>query len=662
MIKLKVSQSVWLVGGVPILGALVLLMMVLSFLNQNVVAQNTNLSLFSLSEQLGKVAHNFAVERGLTAGFINSKNESNANSARTKLDKQRGIAEQVAQSVLNITPADFPGIEPKELDKIIRPVEELLNQRQMIRQQVNSLNPDANAFAFYSSLNARALDGIQYLLVKIQDPEIATNLEAQLSLFWMKERVGQYRGLLNGVFAKGSISPIQLNMVKSYLSDEFHWLHLFEMSAQDNIQQQLASGMNTPVWKRVTEIAEKVANTVQAGDVQGPQNWFSMATEKIATIQKIAIEVDDITRKTAEGKARDAQFMLYLVIGISLVLVIPVVLFMIYISRSITSRVKQIHHYLHLVTQRDLTSRFTDNGGDELSEISLAINHHLDSLSGSFSLLHEQAIESKESVVQIENRNKQTLQKTQEQFSRIDQIAAAAEEMYQTSQSIAQDIHSAAQEAESMQGEATTGQERMIQVFDLIKGQSTEVALGYERVSDVTNHTNDIGTILQTIEDIAEQTNLLALNAAIEAARAGEQGRGFAVVADEVRNLAHRTQNSTEEVRTMIQTLVSSGNSALSLMKQCNQMSEDTASVVNENQSMMDHLFKSINSISQMVEQVATAVEEQSQTTKDINQNIQYINELSHHITDVVNQMNDSVKDSSKRADDVIDEINSYRR
>ncbi len=661
MLKIKVSQSVWLVGGVPILGALVLLVMVFSYLNQNVISQNTNLSLFSLSERLGRVAHNFAVERGLTAGFVNSKNENDANNARSKLDDQRRVAEQVAQSMLTLNPADFPGIEPAELNKIIRPVQELLNRRQTVRQQVNSLNPDANAFAYYSDLNARALDGIQYLLVKIKDPEIATNLETQLSLFWMKERVGQYRGLLNGVFAKGSISPIQLNMVKSYLSDEFHWLRLFEMSAQDKIQQQLASGMNTPVWKSVTEIAQKVANTAQAGDVQGPPNWFSMATEKIATIQKITIEVDDITRKTAEGKASDARFMLYLVIGISLVIVIPVVLFMIYISRSITSRVKQIHHYLHLVTQRDLTSRFTDNGRDELSEISLAINQHLDSLSGSFSLLHEQAMESKESVVQIENRNKQTLQKTQEQFSRIDQIAAAAEEMYQTSQSIAQDIHSAAQEAESMQGEATTGQERMIQIFDLIKQLSTEVASGYQRVSDVTNHTNDIGTILQTIEDIAEQTNLLALNAAIEAARAGEQGRGFAVVADEVRNLAHRTQNSTEEIRTMIQTLVSSGNSALSLMKQCNQMSEDTAGVVNENQSMMDHLFKSINSISQTVELIATAVEEQSQTTKDINQNIQYINELSHHITEVVNQMNDSVKDSSKRADDVIDEINSYR-
>lgn len=145
---------------------------------------------------------------------------------------------------------------------------------------------------------------------------------------------------------------------------------------------------------------------------------------------------------------------------------------------------------------------------------------------------------------------------------------------------------------------------------------------------------------------VAQNTNLSLFSLS---ERLGKVAHNFAVE----RGLTAGFINSKNE---------NDANSALSLMKQCNQMSEDTAGVVNENQSMMDHLFKSINSISQMVEQVATAVEEQSQTTKDINQNIQYINELSHHITEVVNQMNDSVKDSSKRAADVLDEINSYRR
>ena len=213
-------------------------------------------------------------------------------------------------------------------------------------------------------------------------------------------------------------------------------------------------------------------------------------------------------------------------------------------------------------------------------------------------------------------RAQSALAETKDQFSRTDQIAAAVEEMSLTSNTISSDMVSLARETEQIQEQGNQGRNRMDNILGSISGLSREVDGGFAAVQQVTDQTEQISSILQTIESIAEQTNLLALNAAIEAARAGEQGRGFAVVADEVRSLAQRTQDSTEEIRTMIESLVRSGQSALTSMDRCSKMATDTSGVVNQNVDMMRSLFASIDTINQTIERVATASEEQSQVIR----------------------------------------------
>jgi len=273
----------------------------------------------------------------------------------------------------------------------------------------------------------------------------------------------------------------------------------------------------------------------------------------------------------------------------------------------------------------------------------------------------DMATESKDSMNVLSGYSKNALQETKDQFHQTDLMASAVEQMSLTSNTISQDMLASAEATENIREQSTQGSARMQTILHSIDSLSSEVEGGYKAVQSVTGHTEQISSILQTIESIAEQTNLLALNAAIEAARAGEQGRGFAVVADEVRTLAQRTQNSTEEIRSMIEALVGSGKSALQSMEKCAGMATQTSSKVNENVTMMQGLFDAIEQLTQTIERVATASEEQSQVSEEINRNIQNVSERSEKILDMVNKTDEGSVQAKQRFENVLKEISSYK-
>jgi methyl-accepting chemotaxis protein len=311
--------------------------------------------------------------------------------------------------------------------------------------------------------------------------------------------------------------------------------------------------------------------------------------------------------------------------------------------------------------QKDFTVSLTVGSNDELGQIMHELNRHLNHLSSTFGMLVSKSKESKSSMDDLIAQARIAVKETQEQQARTDQIAAAIEEMSLTSGTISVDMQEAAQATETIQNRASEGRAGVHSIQSSIETLTREVRGGFDSVQQVTGQTEQIASILQTIESIAEQTNLLALNAAIEAARAGEQGRGFAVVADEVRSLAQRTQDSTEEIRSMIETLIHSSKSALTSMESCSTMATGTAEEVVKNAEMIESLLESVDAINMTIERVATAAEEQSQVTEDINQNVQMVRDRSSHISEVVDLTETEAKRAQDRFDEVLTEVSSYR-
>ncbi|KHT43907.1 methyl-accepting chemotaxis protein [Vibrio sinaloensis] len=255
----------------------------------------------------------------------------------------------------------------------------------------------------------------------------------------------------------------------------------------------------------------------------------------------------------------------------------------------------------------------------------------------------------------------ETKESAQEEFNEIDQLATAMSEMTSTVQTVAGHAQSASSLTENASSQAQTGQRFVQDTVLKISELSKDISASAQAVNDVEDSVGSIGSVVGTIQGISEQTNLLALNAAIEAARAGEAGRGFAVVADEVRNLAQRTQQATVEIQEMISQLQSSANSAVELMEKSVVEAAEGVELVTNAGSELDGIVGQVNQINDMNFQIATAAGQQSSVAEEMNQNLTNVRELVEASVTVVSELLETSEIMQQNADELDKKITSFK-
>ncbi len=318
-----------------------------------------------------------------------------------------------------------------------------------------------------------------------------------------------------------------------------------------------------------------------------------------------------------------------IVIGsVLLALAMTVALAMI-LTRSIVRPLGDSLRFAESIAKGDLTRTVEVSGQDEATRLSEALQRMQENLRQTIRQISDSSIQLASAAEEMTTVTEQGSLTLQQQNSEIEQAAAAVNQMTAAVEEVARNAASASTSARQSSEAANLGNQRVAETLEAIRSLSVQVQETEAQVQGLAQQAVDISQVLNVIRAIAEQTNLLALNAAIEAARAGEQGRGFAVVADEVRALAHRTQTSTLEIEKMIASIQNGTGSAVQAMQASNSQAQATRLSADEAGRALQEITEAVGTIDERNLQIATASEQQAHVAREVDRNLMSIRDLS---------------------------------
>lgn len=375
---------------------------------------------------------------------------------------------------------------------------------------------------------------------------------------------------------------------------------------------------------------------------------------------------DDVDAEIAAMEARAEEQLqqgLYTITSITFVIVVLVSVMAILINRSIMHPLELFDRSIKSFASgdADLTARMERFNVPEFSKLSQNFNRFVESLQNIIKRVNQVGQQVVEETNAMSQRATQVDHLASNQREETEQVATAMTEMTTTAQEISNNANNAAQSAKDAEDNATDVHNIVNAAARSVQALAEEVADASSVIAKLEGDVNNITSSLAVIQDIAEQTNLLALNAAIEAARAGEQGRGFAVVADEVRKLASRTQESTQQIHTMIQQLKAGSDAAVKAMESSQQRSISTVREANAAAEALQKIQASIGTIMDMNALIATATEEQSIVGQEISQRIVVISDQSSESADLANQNRQGSQTLNGRAHELYELVARFK-
>ncbi len=345
---------------------------------------------------------------------------------------------------------------------------------------------------------------------------------------------------------------------------------------------------------------------------------ISASGSKVGTIY---LQVDLTEKKDAISSAVTASMVTVVVVSI----LAAAISFL--IQAAIVKPINAVVEALKDIAQGegDLTRRIKTNSSDEVGELATWFNTFIEKVHTIISDFSGTAAALNTNTEKLSGTAKETEKGVVSQQSEIQQVVAAVREMASVVEDVAHNVGEAASSAEGADSEAKNGKAVVTATMGQIESLASDIVAAADVIDRLRQETDNIGSVLDVIRGIAEQTNLLALNAAIEAARAGEQGRGFAVVADEVRTLASRTQSSTQEIQDMIERLQYGAREAVQMMEKGTNQAEESVKQAGEASRSLEAITAGVTAIRDKTNQIASASEEQSAATREIERNMESI-------------------------------------
>ena len=389
------------------------------------------------------------------------------------------------------------------------------------------------------------------------------------------------------------------------------------------------------------------SNLVTAQKQLGYHAKMGILAEMRATVHQVDSLLEQLVSKTQQAVVDDTSFVNTMAYSLFFVVLAVGMFFALAISKNILSRITYLQKVMeHIANTNDLTTNIDVNGKDELGSMASVFNQMITSFRNLIVEVNSSVGTLNLATGSLSENIHNANEGVETQMQQTDLVATAVTEMVATVDEIANNTREAAQKAETTNSNADKGKQGVEQTISQIANLSEKLVDSENVVKELEKESITIASVLGVIRGIADQTNLLALNAAIEAARAGEQGRGFAVVADEVRTLASRTQDSTQEIETIIGLLQKRTQEIVALMATCRDQGEESSKQANSAGMMLEEIAQDVSLIMDMNSTIATAIQEQTTVASEVNEHVVMIR-------DVTEQSGESAKQNAHMSEEI---------
>ena len=500
----------------------------------------------------------------------------------------------------------------------------------------------------FSHINEEYIPGIELVLnadrdlyqAQIAERSIALGLTEERFFKMHEENIQQVEARLKKI--------TNLNISKSIIADAKQFLVTF------NEWRPKTEGIVKQVKDQ--RISIKEATQISTNDLDSA---FEFMRDKLDLIgEQLGAQAAALQLHTVETK-QQAMSKTFVLVLVAILITVCVAVFF---PRMIIGPLNHLSQSLDELAsgKGDLTKRMPRFGNDEIGRLSHSFNRFLSGMQSLMKRIQVVALEVNSASGQLQEGAQDSLTNSEHYASSMEMVSTANHEMGLAIQEVStntQQVSEEAKHSDQTAKQVSKDFHRAMQEIELLADNVMKSGLV---IQEIVSETTNIASVLDVIKGIAEQTNLLALNAAIEAARAGEQGRGFAVVADEVRTLASKTQQSTGDINNMIENLRDGVNKAVESMKEGEERATSTVEYAKKSEDNLSHISSSLVSISDRILQVASAIEEQTSVIDEINSNLNGVNELSKNAQENTKLIDTAVKGLNQQSKSLTDQVSNF--
>ena len=671
---MNLTVKVKIIGGFSIIAFFLILTSIISFSNLNTINESTlkqnQLAIPTLKgsnklanqlTQMGNLTLRGYYQESLSPLKDNLDAFSALNTSFTgQLKKLKGVAQNESNLIANLRKVE------SAYGTIQSSVESVFKNRKISIEQGSSLTEMTD------SLEEKA-DDTATLLLDLADHDLAdSKLQRAVSLG------EQIETLLNAVVSsafefRDTLNSSTVNLIESEIMNSYNESvksvndvvsELKNKGAEDSAEEiadafnqfsEIINGSTTIFTHKQAQLDAILQAELK---LKAAEDNISNANDILAKQVELANKTTIAASEQVDGAVSSGKS---LTIAIALISVVVAAIITTFTVRSITGPLSRVNEMLNVVSSGDLSRKLDESGKDEFALLSKNCNLLIDSLRNLIQGIVSRSTQLAAAAEQTSAVTAQSTTAIEEQRNQVEQAASATTEMSSTSQSVLSSANDALGEIKQADDEAERVKgisERNRQTIELL---ANEVESASQVINKLQQDSASIGGILDVIRGIAEQTNLLALNAAIEAARAGEQGRGFAVVADEVRTLASRTQESTQEIQNMIEVLQGGASKAVSVMNTGKTQAANCVEQSEEADKALETITHAVHEAFDRSSQIATAAEEQSVVAHEISENLESIVAIAEQTTAGSQQTAASSGEVAKLAEELQQSVQEFK-